>query len=580
VKTLDLTEPFGLGSGIALFSMLAMLAVGGERAPARGSADGGVLAFDATLSQAKLQRESDGGVLLHVRLNGAAAVGRLPIDVALALDLSSSAVSKVQLMAQACEQIARQLGPEDRIAVVTFTSEARSVLRPDGGSLEGLVSGQGCNVSAGLEVAAQELRRFARPGSARRIVLMTGARPDRGLTRREDLQAQAARLASEGISISALGLGLGYDAALLKAVSDAGGGNYHHLEDASRLGALCGAEFRALRALVARNVRLKLVPAPGVEVERVTEWTTLGDRDRTDVLVGDFEGGRSSKVVVRLRVPVGRSGKDVVKVGLEGEDVRTGGVISSEVGLGVGFTDSESEALASAATDIERDLADAQVAMDLRRAQECAQRRDAAGARAALARVGRIRPMLEYRGADGTVVRKSVDSLESEMLWFASRGDEPGMLSKLVDSAKSAFISTRQHGNEAAAIGALKTLATSQSIYREGDKDQNGNLDYGTLEELARTGLVDSVLGAGTKQGYQFEVHKSTKNPEYLWFAVARPTTPGSTGDRFFYTNQAGVIFYSTTPFDVDPETCQVNPKRYDAMAEKFVESVVVPTGK
>jgi hypothetical protein len=112
-------------------------------------------------------------------------------------------------------------------------------------------------------------------------------------------------------------------------------------------------------------------------------------------------------------------------------------------------------------------------------------------------------------------------------------------------------------GNECSAIGALKTICTAQSIFREGDKEHDGNLDYGMLSELANTGLVDSVLGSGTKQGYTFQATYSFATSEFLWFGVANPTIPGTSGERSFATNQTGVIFYTTAgPLSIDTNTC------------------------
>lgn len=107
------------------------------------------------------------------------------------------------------------------------------------------------------------------------------------------------------------------------------------------------------------------------------------------------------------------------------------------------------------------------------------------------------------------------------------------------------LIEARKHGNEAAAIGALKTITTAQSLFREGDKEQDLNFDYGNLAELSGTQLVDGVLGSGTKQGYQFEVDYGSTTSEFLWFAVANPAVPTTTGDRYFCVNQAGVVFYT-----------------------------------
>jgi len=116
------------------------------------------------------------------------------------------------------------------------------------------------------------------------------------------------------------------------------------------------------------------------------------------------------------------------------------------------------------------------------------------------------------------------------------------------------LIETRQHGNEAAAIGALKTVNTAQSLFREGDKEQDGNFDYGDLTELSETEVVDGVLGAGTKQGYLFRVDYCQTTSEFLWYSVANPAVPETTGSRYFMTNHAGVVFYRMDrPFVIDP---------------------------
>jgi len=108
------------------------------------------------------------------------------------------------------------------------------------------------------------------------------------------------------------------------------------------------------------------------------------------------------------------------------------------------------------------------------------------------------------------------------------------------------LMQSRKNGNESAAIGALKTICTSEAIFRESDKENDGNLDYGMLSELGATGLIDPVLGTGTKQGFRFQATYSFTTSEFLWFGTANPVLPGLTGDRYWATNMAGVIFYTT----------------------------------
>ena len=92
-------------------------------------------------------------------------------------------------------------------------------------------------------------------------------------------------------------------------------------------------------------------------------------------------------------------------------------------------------------------------------------------------------------------------------------------------------------------------------LFREGDKDKDELLDYGTLRDLADHGVVDDVLGSGTRQGYQFVALPSQKEPEFLWVATATPAVPGTTGDRYFMTNHSGVIYFALDrPFAADPD--------------------------
>jgi prepilin-type N-terminal cleavage/methylation domain-containing protein len=121
------------------------------------------------------------------------------------------------------------------------------------------------------------------------------------------------------------------------------------------------------------------------------------------------------------------------------------------------------------------------------------------------------------------------------------------------------LIQARKHGNEANAVGALKTIVTANTIFNQKDSDQDGNLDYGMLSELNNTKLVDSVVGSGTKAGYLFEAAYSYSTSEWLFFAIANPALSQQTGDRYFATNQAGNVFYtSTSRLALDTNTCSL----------------------
>jgi prepilin-type N-terminal cleavage/methylation domain-containing protein len=109
------------------------------------------------------------------------------------------------------------------------------------------------------------------------------------------------------------------------------------------------------------------------------------------------------------------------------------------------------------------------------------------------------------------------------------------------------LLESRKASNEAAAVGALRTLVTAQALFREGDKDRNKILDFATsTAQLGTYNLVDSTLATGTKQGYSFTILNATQN-QFAWSAAASPIIAGKTGDRQFYVDATGVIRFSTS---------------------------------
>ncbi|GIW71282.1 MAG: prepilin-type N-terminal cleavage/methylation domain-containing protein [Planctomycetota bacterium] len=107
------------------------------------------------------------------------------------------------------------------------------------------------------------------------------------------------------------------------------------------------------------------------------------------------------------------------------------------------------------------------------------------------------------------------------------------------------LLDARKGANEAAAKSALRTLFTVQNLYREGDRDGNGTLDYAdTLTKLLNANLIDEVLASGTKQGYVFTINGASL---YTWSATANPEVPGKSGDNYFFIDETGVIRYNTT---------------------------------
>jgi prepilin-type N-terminal cleavage/methylation domain-containing protein len=104
------------------------------------------------------------------------------------------------------------------------------------------------------------------------------------------------------------------------------------------------------------------------------------------------------------------------------------------------------------------------------------------------------------------------------------------------------LLRSRIAANEAAAIGALRTLSSAQENYR----NNSGTNVYGTLALLsgATPPYIDSALGSGISRGYTVAI---VGTPDAnSWAATALPNAVGTTGNRGFFIDQSGVIRFTT----------------------------------
>jgi S1-C subfamily serine protease len=102
--------------------------------------------------------------------------------------------------------------------------------------------------------------------------------------------------------------------------------------------------------------------------------------------------------------------------------------------------------------------------------------------------------------------------------------------------------------NEASAIGSLRELNTTAVTYSTtygGYPPNLRSLGPGSPATSASANLIDSDLASGTKDGYVFNYSAGTTDASdhVLNYSVtAQPLTVGVTGQRYFYTDQSGMV--------------------------------------
>ncbi len=110
------------------------------------------------------------------------------------------------------------------------------------------------------------------------------------------------------------------------------------------------------------------------------------------------------------------------------------------------------------------------------------------------------------------------------------------VLAIVTTMAMPGFTQAKKRANEASAISTMKQVTVAQNQYRL----RFGT--YGTFNNLAASGSLEDGLTDLAKSGYSFS---DDTVPDDAQFAIlATPDQNGITGDRHFFVNTRGVIYF------------------------------------
>jgi Ca-activated chloride channel family protein len=146
------------------------------------------------------------------------------------------------------------------------------------------------------------------------VLLLTDGLANVGETNADNIATDVKRLAVEGVTTTAMGVGADYNEDLLEAMARSGDGNYYYIESPKQLPDIFQTELQGLMATVGRGVRLGLEAESGATVADV-----LNDFERDPdgrLALPNLIVGMPVDVVVRLNVPPQAHRADVLRVRL------------------------------------------------------------------------------------------------------------------------------------------------------------------------------------------------------------------------------------------------------------------------
>ena len=258
---------------------IAMLAGFLCSSPASRASD--QLTLDVSPSNNVLKSDEKQNTWIRVGLKGFRLESdnkRPGVNLAIVLDKSGSMQGeKIQRAREAAIDAIGLLQPSDIVSIITYDSTV-NVLVPatkltDKDDVIAKIQSIGASgntaLFAGVSKGAAEVRKFLEKERVNRVILLSDGMANVGPSSPGELGNLGKSLVKENITVSTLGLGLGYNEDLMVQLAGSSGGNHLFIEDASELADIFRSEFNDALSVVAQEIEIKVNLPEGIRPVRV-----------------------------------------------------------------------------------------------------------------------------------------------------------------------------------------------------------------------------------------------------------------------------------------------------------------------
>ncbi|MBL8922741.1 MAG: von Willebrand factor type A domain-containing protein [Myxococcaceae bacterium] len=224
---------------------------------------------------------------LGVKAREVAKADRKPSHLIFTIDVSGSMASenRLGLVKQSLELLVNELDARDKVSLVVYGDTAHTVLSPTPATqreriLEGIAALKpegSTNVQAGLSLAYDLAMKGFVPGGINRVILCSDGVANNGVTDAGGIWQTVKGRASEGVTLSAIGFGMGnYNDVLMERLADMGDGHYAYVDKLDAARRVFVENLTGTLQVVAKDVKLQVEFNPAV-VER---YRLLGFENR------------------------------------------------------------------------------------------------------------------------------------------------------------------------------------------------------------------------------------------------------------------------------------------------------------
>ncbi|MDF1843679.1 MAG: VWA domain-containing protein [Rubripirellula sp.] len=253
---------------------------------------------------------------------------RPPVNVAIVIDTSGSMNgTKIGQAREAAIAAVKRLRDNDVVSVILYNSSVQVLVPATKATdrqqiiqqIRSVKASGNTALFAGVSKGAAEVRKFIDKDSVNRVILLSDGLANVGPSTPRDLERLGRTLVKEGISVSTLGLGLGYNEDLMSSLAAAGSGNHIFVEDAENLIAVFNNEFNDLMSVVAGDFKIHARVGPGVRPVRVLGTRADITGQQIHIPLAQLYANQQRYFVLEVEVDANESGDSMSLVNVEVE---------------------------------------------------------------------------------------------------------------------------------------------------------------------------------------------------------------------------------------------------------------------
>jgi peroxiredoxin/Mg-chelatase subunit ChlD len=258
-------------------------------------------------------------------------------NISLVIDCSSSMMGdKIYCATEAAIQVLKSLNENDRVSVVTFSESPRVVLpgrQLNAEARQAVIEqlrqptlGEKSNLSEGWQVGVRQLLDYQGKDTLNWVILFSDGRIDAGLTGADELRAKAQEFKRQGVTTYAFGVGDDVEQSLLNAITEAGAGEFHIIEQPDELPNTLKKSLKRYGAMmqVGHKATLELTVPQDIQVTVLQAAPYSRQGPCFNISLGEIYARQQENVPLMLQLPPYPAGQQItLPVALHYHDAQT-----------------------------------------------------------------------------------------------------------------------------------------------------------------------------------------------------------------------------------------------------------------